>query len=323
LNTTEESIPLYPIIEPYGIHSFSVENGHVLYVEECGNPDGIPVVFLHGGPGSYCKPYHRSFFNPQLYRIILFDQRGAGRSTPIGSLLHNTTPDLLNDMEKLRKHLEIEKWVIFGNSWGTTLGLLYAQRCPNHVLGLILRGVFLARKRDLHWFYSDGGVNRLFPGQWQTFMQFLPKGHWDTPLAYYYNQLINTDLANAQKMALIWANWTSCIISYGKFPALTECTDNILNEIRIESHYAFNHFFIKENQILDNIDRIDSIPGILIHGQNDLVCPLENAYLLQEAWLNAELQVLPNSGHLANNDHDMLSAVVAATDKMVHRLLCK
>lgn len=320
MNNNEKLKPLYPTIEPYLTYHFSVENGHALYVEECGNPQGIPVIFLHGGPGSYCKPYHRSFFNPELYHIILFDQRGAGRSTPTGSLTHNTTPDLLRDIEKLRKHLNIEKWVIFGNSWGTTLGLLYAQQHPNHVLGMVLRGIFLARERDLHWFYSDGGVNRLFPGQWQTFMQFLPKGHWDTPLAYYYNQLTNTDLATAQKVALIWANWTSCIVSYGQFPALIECNDEIFNEVRIECHYAFHHFFIQENQIIKNISTLDNIPSILIHGQRDLVCPLENAFALQEIWLNSELQILSNSGHLANNDDEMISAVVTATDKMVNRL---
>lgn len=321
MNILEESKLLYPAIEPYMVYDFPVEQGHVLYVEECGNPQGIPVVFLHGGPGSHCKLYHRSFFNPQQYRIILFDQRGAGRSKPTASLVNNTTQDLLNDMEKLRKQLKIEKWVIFGNSWGTTLGLLYAQRHPNQVLGLILRGTFLARERDLHWFYGDGGVNRLFPGQWQAFMQFLPKGHWDTPLAYFYNQLINTN--NAQKMALIWANWTGCIVSHGQFPALTECTEEMLNEIRIECHYAFNHFFLKENQIIAEIASLDNIPGILIHGQEDLVCPLENAFALQEVWLNSELHVLPKSGHLASHDDDMLRAVIAATDKMAHQFSLK
>jgi len=313
LNTSTETI-LYPDIEPYATHQLAVDAQHTLYLEECGNPEGIPILFLHGGPGSHCKPHHRCLFNADLYRIILFDQRGTGRSLPTGLLKQNTTLDLIVDIEKIREYLRIENWVIFGSSWGSTLGLLYAQQYPEHVSGVILRGSFLARERDIHWFYGEGGVSRLFPEQWQAFMSFLPSGHWDNPLAIYYDRLTTHNQTAAQAAALAWASWRNCVVSFGQFQSPTACDADLLREAQIECHYAFQHFFIHDNQILEHIDKIADIPAILLHGQRDLVCPLENAYNLVQAWPAARLTLLPQCGHLA--DDEMLTAIIQATDEM-------
>lgn len=310
---------LYPEIKPYAIQELAVGQGHVLMIEECGNPKGIPIVFLHGGPGSHCKPYHRSFFNPQLYRIILFDQRGAGRSTPTGSLQDNTTQHLLADLEVIRKQLEITHWVIFGSSWGTTLGLLYAQHYPEKVLGLVLRSTFLARERDILWCYRDGGVNRLFPKQWQAFTRFLPTGHWETPLAIYHEYLTGQNQKKAQIAALAWSAWTGCVVSLGLFESPTEISENLLLEAKIECHYLFNHCFIQENQILNQLETITDVPAILIHGQRDLMSPLENSYILEQNWPAARIKIVPTAGHLSK-EPDMLAAIVEATDEMATML---
>lgn len=316
MNIVTTTTPLYPAIEPYATYSLPVGHGHILYVEECGNPNGHPIVFLHGGPGSCCKPHHRTLFNPDIYRIILFDQRGAGRSTPAGSLTNNTTWDLLQDMEQLRKQLRIDSWVIFGGSWGATLGLLYAQQYPQHVAGLVLRSIFLARERDVHWAYREGGVNRFFPKQWKDFTRFLPKEeHWDTPLAIYYDYLIDKELATAKTAALTWSAWGNCIVTFGQLPATTVCTKEILNEARLECHYIFHHYFIEENQLLQEVDKVADIPAILLHGQCDLMCPLESSYLLEQAWPAAQLRILPMVGHLTS-EPAMMAALVEATEDM-------
>jgi len=307
---------LYPDIEPYTTHQIAASQNHVLMVEECGNRHGIPIIFLHGGPGGHCKPYHRSCFDPNLYRIVLFDQRGAGRSIPTGSLENNTTSDLLRDMETIRTQLDIENWVIFGGSWGATLGLSYAQQHPERVLGIILRSIFLARKNDLDWFYRDGGVKRLFPQQWQAFIRFLPEGHWDNPLAIYYDYLTGKDTAKAHAAALAWAAWEGCIISYGEFAAPTEPSEELLNAARIGCHYIFNHGFLEENQLLQNVNKVADIPAIIIHGQRDLVCPLDSSYLLEQNWPAAQLKIVPTAGHLVGDDPEMIAATVDATDEM-------
>lgn len=301
-------------IEPHAVHHLSVGQGHTLYVEECGNPRGLPVVFLHGGPGAHCKPHHRALFDPQIYRIILFDQRGAGQSTPTGSLENNTTQELLADMEHLRKHLGIQNWVVCGGSWGATLGLLYAQHYYEHTLGLVLRSIFLARERDIHWSYRDGGVNRLFPKQWKAFTRFLPTHeHWDNPLGVYYNLLTGNDILLAQQAALAWSAWRGCLVSYGQFEAPSEGTQEILNEARIECHYMFHHCFIHENQLLQNVEKVADIPTILLHGQRDLVAPLESSYFLEQPWPAAQLRILPGCGHLTS-EPEMMAALVEATN---------
>ncbi|ALG68131.1 prolyl aminopeptidase [Beggiatoa leptomitoformis] len=321
---------LYPPLEPFAIHHVAVGEGHTLYVEECGNPQGIPVVFLHGGPGSYCKAQHRSFFNPQHYHIILFDQRGAGRSTPTGNVRANTTQHLLADMEVLRQYFRIEQWLIFGGSWGATLGLLYAIEQPKRVLGLILRGTFLARLRDLYWFYHHDGVARLFPEAWNIFAHcdFLPKipdssliskvNMYD--LLACYNYFMQDNSPKAHQAALAWSNWAGTVISMGQFPALTESSPEILQSARIECYYMNNLCFIEDEHILNNLNALTTIPAILIHGQQDLVCPLESAYQLHQVLPNSQLTVLPQSGHLSSTPA-MLSALVQATDEFSQRLL--
>lgn len=306
---------LYPNIEPYATYPLAVGEGHVLRVEECGNPEGIPVVFLHGGPGSHCKPYHRAFFDPTIYRIVLFDQRGSGLSTPTGNLQDNTTWDLLADLETIREKLNIENWVIFGGSWGATLGLLYAQQYPEHVLGLILRGIFLARERDIHWFYGEDGVKRFFSKEWREFTQLLPEGHWETPLAIYYNYLTSNNLKEAESAALAWAKWGSCVVTLGQTTQPLEISAEMLNKARIECHYMFHHCFLEENQLLRDVEKVADIPAILVHGQCDLVCPLESSFLLEQQWPAAQLRIIPSAGHLAC-EPDMLAALVDATNEM-------
>ena len=306
---------LYPDIEPYNTHRIAVGTTHILTVEESGNPIGIPVVFLHGGPGAYCKPYQRSLFDPKIYRIVLFDQRGAGRSTPVGSLVDNTTWHLLQDMEVIREQLGIENWVVFGGSWGATLGLLYAQQYPERVLGLILRSIFLARRRDVNWGFSDGGVNRLFPEQWRTFTRFLPEGHWDNPLAIYADHLASNNSNVAHTAALAWTAWASCVVSYGEFAPPTECSIELFNEARLECHYMSNHCFLEDNDLLQQVNKVADIPAILVHGQKDLTCPLESSYLLEQNWAAAQLKILPNGGHLTRTP-DTIAALVESTDEM-------
>ncbi len=306
---------LYPAIEPYNTHHIAVGQEHILTVEECGNPSGIPVVFLHGGPGAYCKPYQRSLFNPSIYRIVLFDQRGAGRSIPTGSLLDNNTWNLLQDMEVIRERLDIENWVVFGGSWGATLGLLYAQQYPDRVLGLILRSIFLARIRDTDWGFRDGGVNRLFPKQWLAFTRFLPEGHWDNPLAIYRDNLISNNADVANTAALAWAAWSGCVVSYGEFAPPTECSTELLNEARLECHYISKHCFLEENQLLRDINKVANIPAILVHGQKDLTCPLESSYQLEQNWVAARLKIVANGGHLTRTP-EMIATLVESTDEM-------
>ncbi len=310
---------LYPEIEPYNTHYLPTGEGHVLHVEECGNPNGIPVVFLHGGPGGYCKPYQRSLFNPDLYRIILFDQRGAGQSIPKGSLQANTAQELVKDIELLRQKLNIEQWVIFGGSWGSALGLLYAQGFPDRILSMILRGIFLARQKDIQWLYSEFGVGRLFPAQWQLLMSLIPVESHKEPLPLYYELLMSQDDDIAQMAALNWANWVGCVVSHNTFPAPVECTEEMLREVRIECHYAVNQFFVQKNQIIQNMDKLQDIPSIIIHGQQDLMCPLEGACTLNQAWEHSELKILPNGGHLTN-EPETLAAIVQATDEMSEML---
>lgn len=305
---------LYPDIEPYITHQLEVGQGHVLMVEECGNNAGIPIVFLHGGPGSNCKPHHRSFFNPAIYRIILFDQRGAGRSKPNGNLQHNTTTHSLADMELIRKKLQIEKWVVFGGSWGATLSLLYAQKHPDRVLGLILRSIFLARKQDISWFHINGGVSKHFPKQWQTFFEFAP-GNWEQLLTAYYTALTGNDIASMNNAALAWATWGGCVVSNGTFPAPTEPSEQLVNSVRIECHYLYNKYFIEENQLIANIDKVINIPTIFIHGDKDLVCLPEGSKLLKRHLPTAQLKIIPSGGHLAD-DPAMIAALVNATDEM-------
>ena len=313
--------PLFPSIQPYTTHYIKVDNPHVLYVEECGNPDGLPVVFLHGGPGAGCEEYHRRFFDPEIYRIVLFDQRGAGRSTPHASLENNTTQHLVQDMETLRTHLGIEKWVIFGGSWGSTLGLVYAQTYPEHVLGLILRGVFLCRPKEIDWFYQDG-ASRLFPDYWQEFIEHIPYKERSDLLHAHHKRLTGTDEIARMASAKAWSVWEGKTATIQHNSAVVDFFSDphtALSLARIEAHYFVNNSFLRNNQILADAARLHNIPGVLVHGRYDVICPLENAWELSQVWPDAVLEIIPDAGHSAA-EPGITDAIIKATIDMAQML---
>lgn len=312
---------LYPAIEPYAVHHFKRDH-HKIYVEECGNPQGLPVIYLHGGPGSGCKPHHRGFFDPEKYRAILVDQRGAGRSTPHGDLRHNTAADLIRDLEYIRQHLKVERWLLFGGSWGATLALLYAQKHPAKVSGLVLRGSFLARRRDLEWFVGADGVRRIYPEGWAQFMDSLPGAERGDPVAAIHQRLVGGDELARRRAARAWSLWGGQVVLGDEFDPgeLHEhVSAEVLNQARIELHYAVNRYFIEENAVLDGCAKLAKIPAVIIHGRRDLVCPAESAYLLHRHLPHAELRILPKAGHIAGGE-EMIDALVEAADAMARRL---
>lgn len=308
---------LFPEIQPF--HTFLLETGcpHQVYVEQSGNPAGVPVIFLHGGPCSGTKPDHRRFFDPERYHIILLDQRGCGLSQPFGELQNNTTQDLLADLERIRSALHIEQWLLFGGSWGGTLALLYAQQHPQRVLGMILRGVFLARQADMDWFLGHG-VNRIYPQQWQALLASIPAHYRHNVLTGLSDTIFGDDDIAAKEAAKQWQFWSG-LVALGAVeikPDNEPVSNNTLQQVKMELHYARNHYFIADNQILENCGLLQDIPTIIIHGQNDLTCPLESGWLLQQALPKAQLIVLPNAGHIARGE-EMLNALVSAADEML------
>lgn len=314
---------LYPPLEPYATHQLKVDDVHTLYVEECGNPDGLPVVFLHGGPGGGSKQRHRSFFDPKRLRIIIFDQRGAGRSEPVGETQDNDTSELIGDIEKIRKKLGVSKWLLFAGSWGVTLALLYAQKFPENTLGMILRGSFLARKRDLNWFVKEGAP-RIYPDYWQRIISFTGVDKEERIVDKIHALLESNDEAIQLKAAREWGIWGGAIALGEAFDLASLEAQPIalseLNQARIELHYAVNHYFIGENQILDGCDIIAHLPVTLIHGRNDLVCTVESAWQLHQKLPKSTLKVLPKSGHLADGE-EMIDALICAVDEMVFNLV--
>lgn len=311
-------MPLYPEITPYSTYQLEVDETHRIYVEECGNPIGIPIVFIHGGPGSGCNESHRCFFNPQKYRIILFDQRGCGRSTPYGCLDNNTTHHLVRDLETIRETLGIDQWVLFAGSWGVALGMLYAQTYPQHVSSMILRGAFLASKRDIEWFFDDG-VSRLFPELWEKFSTTLIAEEANEHLLKTYERCIfSNDKALNLKAAKAWTEWTDSIVTWmlpESGPFVVKDTEKLIKKIRLEVHYAVNNYFLETDQLIDNCHTIPNIPVSIIHGQRDITCPLESSWRIHKALPHSELQVIRNAGHLAG-EPDMVEALVASTDKL-------
>ncbi|QSA98334.1 prolyl aminopeptidase [Methylococcus sp. EFPC2] len=312
---------LYPAIEPYAVHHLDTEDGHRVYFEEAGNPKGLPVVYLHGGPGSGCKSFHRSFFDPARYRVILLDQRGAGRSAPAGGLENNTTAHLLADLEAIRSRLGLDRWLVFGGSWGAALGLLYAQAHPDAVSGLILRGTFLARQRDLEWFVKDG-VSRIYPDYWDEFLSQFPPALRDDPLTALHRTLIGEDELARLRAAKAWILWSARVSHLEVFNPSDldrQAPTALAQQARIEAHYAAHSYFIDENQILDNLRKLPQVPTVILHGRRDLVCPIESAYLLHRNLSGSELRLLPDAGHLPVGDA-MIDALVGATDEMADRL---
>lgn len=309
--------PLYPELSPFDT-LFVNAGKHSIYVEQSGNPEGIPVVFLHGGPCSGTKPDHRRFFDPEKFRIVLFDQRGCGQSQPFGELEDNHTHALIDDIERIREHLRIERWLVFGGSWGAALALLYAQRHGANVLGLIVRGVFLARQKDLDWFVKEG-AGRVYPEQWARLADCIPVGFEDDPVRGLCEVLWDTDELARLRAAKEWTAWGAQVALGSDYRAVQQpATHKMLEQVRMELHYAKHHYFIEENQILTQSERLKDIPTIIIHGRNDLVCPLEAGWALHKAMPHAEFIVLPNAGHIAQGEA-MIDALVTATDRMADR----
>lgn len=294
---------LYPAIQPYNQFMLPVTDGHEIYVEESGNPNGIAIIYCHGGPGGASSAMQRQLFNPEQYRIILFDQRGCGHSKPHLSIQHNTTDSLISDMAHIRQHLAISKWVVAGGSWGTTLGLLYAQQYPSHTQALLLRGIFLGRKQDLDWLYQADGAARLFPDYYHDFISFLQRdnAHLTTSadiIKAYLAKLTSQNQIEQLAAAKHWSAWESKI-SCLYYPAQTDHTlpHERLEISLLEAHYFAHHCFIDENQILDNMDKINTIPATLIHGRYDCVCDVSQAWQLSKAWQSSQLYIVPNAGH--------------------------
>jgi proline iminopeptidase len=311
----------YPPIKPYNTFELAVTSPHVLYVEECGNPMGIPVVFLHGGPGAGCEPWHRQFFDPEKYRIVLFDQRGAGKSTPHATLEDNTTQDLVADMEQIREHLDIDQWLVFGGSWGSTLALVYAETHPEHVLGLVLRGIFLCRQQEIDWFYQQG-ASRIFPDIWEKYLEPIPTAERDNMVTAYYQRLTGEDEFHRMQAAKAWSLWegrTATLVSSQKVIDHFGDPHTALSLARIECHYFMHQSFLAENQILKNADKLAGIPGFIVQGRYDVICPMESAWQLHQAWPDSILQIIPDAGHSAS-EAGIVNALVLATDEMVRKL---
>jgi proline iminopeptidase len=293
---------LYPPIEPYATGHLPVSSLHTLWYEESGNPKGVPVVFLHGGPGGGTSPNMRRFFDPAHYRIVLFDQRGCGRSTPRTELAENTTWHLVDDIERLRVHLGIERWFVFGGSWGSTLALAYAERHPERVRGLVLRGIFLLRRFELEWFYQSG-ASLVFPDLWEDFLAPIPEVERGDLISAYHRRLTCDDPAVRLEAARAWAKWearTSFLRGNADYVASFDDDAHALEFARIESHYFVHGGFLKtEDQLLRDAHRLAGIPGVIVHGRYDLVCPLRSAWDLKRAWPAADLRIVPDAGHSA------------------------
>jgi proline iminopeptidase len=292
---------LFPAIKPFVTHTLAVDPPHVLYVEECGNPGGLPVIFIHGGPGGGCEAYHRRFFDPEIYRAILFDQRGCGRSTPHAEVAGNDTRALVADMERIREHLGIDRWLLFGGSWGSTLALAYAETHPERVLGLVLRGIFLCRPHEIRWFYQEG-VSRLFPDYWVEFLRPIPEAERGNLLQAYHQRLFGDDEVARMAAAKAWSRWearTSTLLPRKEIVDHFSDPYTALALARIECHYFVNDSFLEPDQLLRDAHRIASIPGVIVHGRYDVVCPVENAWELHEVWPGAELRIIPDAGHSA------------------------
>lgn len=306
---------LYPPVESLVNHSFPVGDGHVLHVEECGRLDGIPALFLHGGPGAGCTPMHRRFFDPDRYRVILPDQRGAGGSTPHASLEANTTAHLVDDLERIRESLGVERWLVFGGSWGSTLALAYAQEHPERVAGLILRGVFLCREQDIRWFYQDG-ASHVFPDYWADYLEPIPEAERDDLVAAYRRRLDGEDEIARLQAARAWSVWEGRCATLRPEPEVVDYFANAhhaLSIARIENHY-FSHDAFLDPPLLDGMDRLADIPGHIVHGRYDMVCPIDQAFALKECWPQAELEVIDDAGHAAS-EPGIVDALVRATDR--------
>ncbi|MEN6683331.1 prolyl aminopeptidase [Stenotrophomonas pavanii] len=311
---------LYPAIEPYRAFTLKVSDLHTLHIEECGTPEGIPVVYLHGGPGAGISPTHRRFFDPARYRIVLIDQRGSGRSTPFGELRDNTTHDLVGDIETVREHLGIERWLVYGGSWGSTLSLAYAQAHPERATGLIVRGVFLGREMENRWFAeADGGARWIFPERWDRYEAYIPEAERGDMIAAYWARMDGPDQATRIEAAQAWLGWedNAATLQHDVDAQSTDDPLDTLAKARIEAHYFRNGIFLEPDQLLRDIDRIRHLPGVIVQGRYDIICPPRSAWDLAKAWPEARLEMV-TSGHSAN-EPATVDALVRATDAFADR----
>lgn len=309
----------YPSIEPFDTGRLKVSPIHELYYEQTGNPNGQPAVFLHGGPGAGLIPDYRRFFDPETYRVVLFEQRGCGRSTPHASLEDNTTWHLVDDIEKLREHLGIDRWLVFGGSWGSTLSLAYAQMHPDRVTALVLRGIFLCREKELRWFYQAGeGASAIFPDLWEDYVNVIPPAERGDMLTAYHRRLMSDDEKVRLEAAKAWSVWEGSILK------LIPDQDVIRNSgedqfalavARIEAHYFVNKaFFDSDNYLIENVGKIRHIPSVIVQGRYDIVCPMMSAWELHRAWPEADMQIVPDAGH-ASTEPGIIDQLVTATDR--------
>ena len=307
---------LYPPIEPFRQQVLEMPGGHRVYVEQCGNADGQPVVVLHGGPGGGCSPGMRRFFDPKRYRVVLFDQRGCGRSKPHASVENNTTWDLVADIERIRKELHIDRWTVFGGSWGACLALLYAQTHPDRAAALILRGVFTMTHAELDWFYG-GGAGRFWPDQWRAFSHMVPRDERDDLISAYHRRLFGEDAGEQARFARAWSGWESALAVLDPGPGRGGPGGSYaLAFARLENHYFFNGGFLdSDGQILANMHRIATIPGHIVQGRYDMICPPHTAHALHEAWPGSRLEMVATAGH-ALSEPGITAALVAITDRL-------
>jgi proline iminopeptidase len=310
---------LYPPISPYATATLPVSDRHTIYYEQAGNPNGKPLIFLHGGPGGGIEPLYRQYFDPEKWRIILFDQRGCGNSTPHADLQDNTTWDLVSDIEKLRQTLGIDQWVVFGGSWGSTLALAYSQSHPAACKGLILRGIFMLRPKELRWFYQEG-ASFIFPDAWEDYLKPIPPEERHDLIAAYYRRLTSADAAVRQEAAIAWSVWEG---TTSKLIVNADIRDRFGESkfadafARIECHYFVNNGFFEPEQLLKNCDRIQSIPTFIVHGRYDVVCPLVSAWELHKALPNAEFVIVPDAGH-SMTEPGIRTALLEAGDRFAN-----
>lgn len=310
---------LYPPIEPFDRSLLDVGDGHKIYVEQCGHPDGIPVIVLHGGPGGGCSPAMRRYFDPEAYRVILFDQRGCGMSRPSASVESNTTWHLVRDIELIRERLEIERWVVFGGSWGATLALLYAQAYPERAAFLALRGVFLMMQRELDWFYA-GGAGQFHPEEWQRFSGIIPEDERDNLIAAYSKRLFETDTVEQTYYARAWCRWENALATVKSDGASGESPGQYARTFaRLENHY-FSHkgWLDRDAQILEDMPLISHVPGIVVQGRFDMICPPRSAWELCERWSRGELRMVGMAGH-ALSEPGISAELVRATNGIVRQ----
>ncbi|HEX4800685.1 MAG TPA: prolyl aminopeptidase [Sphingomicrobium sp.] len=309
---------LYPDIQPYETGMLDVGDGHSLYWELSGNPDGKPVVFLHGGPGGGSSPEHRRQFNPQKYKILVFDQRGCGKSKPYASLDHNTTWDLVEDIEKLRTQVsKVDKWQVFGGSWGSTLSLAYAEKYPERVTELVLRGIFLFDQFEIDWMYTAGGASQIYPDKFEEFLAPIPESERGDLVEAYRKRLTSDDKDEQLKAAKAWSKWEGDIVTLLPSPSTIEhftAPDIAVAVARIENHYMANHGWLEEGQLLRDAIKLKGIPGVIVQGRHDTCTPPIAAWKLKQAWPEVELNIIPDGGHLFSEPGN-LDALVRATDR--------